>query len=143
MFGFVNRDEHERIIEENERLNEVINDKLRYIDILMEDINKQRKENKNLEEQLKREKSNHISTQKALNTAIDTNKDLNNWINKIVNEVGIQELHEKTGVTIPVYIRSDKSVIGRISPDGMIQNYQTRQEIIIPELKFVKVGGME
>ena len=92
---------------------------------------------KSLEDDIKCKSSENIQLQKSVSAQIDTNKRLNEWIEKILNEVGIKELHERTGVTIPVYVNDQMPAYNAVADKPFIRE---RKEIIIPELRFVKMG---
>lgn len=111
------------------------------MDLLEETIEKNTKLEKELQElksESKRKTDTNINLERQVSSLIDTNKKLNDWIEKILYEVGIQELHERTGVTIPVYTENPI----RLNPDQKFDNegFLRRREIIIPELRFVKMG---
>lgn len=92
---------------------------------------------KSLEDDIKCKSSENIQLQKSISAQIDTNQRLNEWIAKILNEVGIKELHERTGVTIPVYVNDQMPAYNVVADRPFIRE---RKEIIIPELRFVKMG---
>lgn len=136
---------YKKLEEENERLNNELDSKIEYNKFLLGELNKIKSKNNILEDDLKKSSKNSIDLQRQISSLLDTNKDLTNWIQKILNEVGIQEVHQKkTGVTIPIY-KVERAVY---NPDEIDPNnfhirpgYLDRQEIIIPELRFVKMGG--
>ena len=90
---------------------------------------------KSLEDDIKCKSSENIQLQRSVSAQIETNQKLNIWIEKMLNEVGIKELHERTGVTIPVYT-NDTLPAYNFNPGEPMK----RQEIIIPELRFIKMG---
>lgn len=102
-----------------------------YLTTRYEDV---KKTCRSLEDDIKHKSSENIQLQKSVSAQIDTNQKLNEWIEKILNEVGIRELHERTGVTIPVYINDQMSAYNAVADKPFIK------EIIIPELRFVKMG---
>lgn len=105
-----------------------------YLTTRYEDV---KKTCRSLEDDIKHKSSENIQLQKSVSAQIDTNQKLNEWIEKILNEVGIRELHERTGVTIPVYINDQMSAYNAVADKPFIYE---RKEIIIPELRFVKMG---
>ncbi len=137
MFNIISKRKYNKLQEEKDKINKELNIKIEYLNCMLEQIDTLNKENDNLKKDLKQENSNNINLQRQISTLIDTNKRLNDWVNKILNEVGIKELHERTGVTIPCYIQDDRPIISNMSN----VEYLHRQEIIIPELRFVKIGG--
>ena len=58
----------------------------------------------------------------------------NENIEKILNEVGIRELHERTGVTIPVYINDQMSAYNAVADKPFIHE---RKEIIKDRIVFL------
>lgn len=137
MFNVISKRKYNKLQEEKDKINKELNNKIEYLNCMLEQIDTLNKENDNLKKDLKQENSNNINLQRQISTLIDTNKRLNDWVNKILNEIGIKELHERTGVTIPCYIQDDRPIINNMSN----VEYLHRQEIIIPELRFVKIGG--
>lgn len=105
-----------------------------YLTTRYEDV---KKTCRSLEDDIKHKSSENIQLQKSVSAQIDTNQKLNEWIEKILNEVGIRELHERTGVTIPVYINNQMPAYNAVADKPFIHE---RKEIIIPELRFVKMG---
>lgn len=105
-----------------------------YLTTRYEDV---KKTCRSLEDDIKHKSSENIQLQKSVSAQIDTNQKLNEWIEKILNEVGIRELHERTGVTIPVYINDQMPAYNAVVDKPFIHE---RKEIIIPELRFVKMG---
>lgn len=104
------------------------------IEYLNEKLQKQEKEH---EEKIRQTNSENISLRKSNTSLIETNQKLNDWIEKILNEVGIKELHERTGITIPVYTENPV----RAYDNNQFNNgdFLKRKEIIIPELRFIKM----
>lgn len=140
MFGIkiMSRKKYNKLIEDNNKLDSQLDRKIEYNNILLQQVSELNTKVSSLEYDLKRKSSNNINLEKQLSSIIDTNQKLNNWIEKILNEVGIQELHEKTGVTIPVYTENPI----RAYDDHRFnnENFLKRNEIIIPELRFIKMG---
>ena len=108
-------------------------------DYLNKKYEKVLKEKESLEHDIKQKSSENIQLQRSITTTLETNNTLNNWIERILNDVGIKELHERTGVTIPVYIQDDQGLPYKAA-DCDAPFVRRRKEIIIPELRFVKMG---
>ena len=73
-------------------------------------------------------------------TLIKANQKLIDWINKIINEVGIYEVHDRRTITIPIYKSSAKAVFGSINDiKASMENFVNQEEIIIPEIRFIKM----
>lgn len=123
-------------IEDLERDNDILSSNNIYLNDQYEKI---RSENNSLQDDIKQKSSENIQLQRSITTILETNNTLNNWIERILNDVGIKELHERTGVTIPVYIQDDQGLPYKAA-DCDAPFVRRRKEIIIPELRFVKMG---
>lgn len=121
-------------IEDLERSNRIYESNNIYLNDQYEKI---RSENNSLQDDIKKKSSENIQLQRSITTTLKTNNTLNNWIERILNDVGIKELHERTGVTIPVYINNQMPAYNAVADKPFIHE---RKEIIIPELRFVKMG---
>jgi predicted nuclease with TOPRIM domain len=70
---------------------------------------------------------------------LKTNQRLTDWINKIINEVGIYEVNDRRSITIPIMKNPVKAMCG--SPEEIKENMEqfcNQEEIIIPEIRFVR-----
>lgn len=123
-------------IEDLERSNRIYESNNIYLNDQYEKI---KSENNSLQDDIKKKSSENIQLQRSITTILETNNTLNNWIERILNDVGIKELHERTGVTIPVYIQNDQGLPYKAA-DCDAPFDRRRKEIIIPELRFVKMG---
>lgn len=123
-------------IEDLERDNDILSSNNIYLNDQYEKI---RSENNSLQDDIRKKSSENIQLQRSITTTLETNNTLNNWIERILNDVGIKELHERTGVTIPVYIQDDQGLPYKAA-DCDAPFVRRRKEIIIPELRFVKMG---
>lgn len=100
-----------------------------------------------LEEELKH-KDNVIDIQKqSIETykndndiLITANQKLTDWVNKIINEVGIYEVEDRRTVTIPICKNPRRVIAGKWDDikDGMPE-FLSQEEIIIPEIRFIKM----
>lgn len=68
-----------------------------------------------------------------------SNKKLTDWINKMINEVGIYEVNDRHSVQIPIYKEERRAIFGNMD-DVMkeMPNFINSETIIIPEIKFVR-----
>lgn len=123
-------------IEDLERDNDILSSNNIYLN---DQYKKIRSENNSLQDDIRKKSSENIQLQRSITTTLETNNTLNNWIERILNDVGIKELHERTGVTIPVYIQDDQGIPYKAA-DCDAPFVRRRKEIIIPELRFVKMG---
>lgn len=100
-----------------------------------------------LEEELKHKDSvidiqkQSIETYKNDNDILMTaNQNLTDWVNKIINEVGIYEVEDRRSVTIPICRNPRRVMAGKWDDikDGMPE-FLSQEEIIIPEIRFVRM----
>ena len=100
-----------------------------------------------LEEELKHKdnvidiQKQSIETYKNDNDILMTaNQKLTDWVNKIINEVGIYEVEDRRTVTIPIYKNPRKVIAGKWDDikDGMPE-FLSQEEIIIPEIRFIRM----
>lgn len=73
-----------------------------------------------------------------------TNHQLTEWINKMINEVGLYEVENTQAFTIPIYKDSRKLIAGRY--DEMMKqmpDFLNTEEIVIPEIRFVRTKNRE
>ena len=100
-----------------------------------------------LEEELKHKDSviyiqkQSIETYKNDNDILMTaNRNLTDWVNKIINEVGIYEVEDRRSVTIPICRNPRRVIAGKWDDikDGMPE-FLSQEEIIIPEIRFVRM----
>lgn len=73
-----------------------------------------------------------------------TNHELTEWINKIINEVGLYEIENTRAITIPIYKDSRKLIAGRY--DEMMKrmpDFLNTEEIVIPQIRFVRTKNKE
>ena len=120
-------------------------------------VDKLGKEKTDLEDELYRVKdtaqtrelylNNEIDAQKEQISRLDkdnnmlmtSNKKLTDWINKMINEVGIYEVNDRHSVQIPIYREERRAIFGNMD-DVMkeMPNFINSETIIIPEIKFVR-----
>ena len=100
-----------------------------------------------LEEELKHKdnvidiQKQSIETYKNDNDILMTaNQKLTDWVNKIINEVGIYEVEDKRTVTIPICKNPRRVIAGKWDDikDGMPE-FLSQEEIIIPEIRFIRM----
>lgn len=100
-----------------------------------------------LEEELKHKDSvidiqkQSIETYKNDNDILMTaNRNLTDWVNKIINEVGIYEVEDRRSVTIPICRNPHRVIAGKWDDikDGMPE-FLSQEEIIIPEIRFIRM----
>lgn len=136
-YKIIKKSEYNKLKSDNKKINNDLENTLECQKLLIDQLEKKKKNVETLQNEVSKERYNNISLQKQISSLIDTNQKLNTWIEKILNEVGIQEIHERTGITIPIY--SEQLVTS--NPDKQFNNdFRKRKEVIIPELRFVRVG---
>lgn len=68
------------------------------------------------------------------------NQRLTDWINKIINEVGIYEVQDRRTITIPICKNPVKAAFGNIEDiRANMGEFMSQEEIIIPEIRFVRM----
>lgn len=118
---------------------------------LIENMNKLIEESRvkiaRLEEELKHKdnvidiQKQSIETYKNDNDILMTaNQKLTDWVNKIINEVGIYEVEDRRTVTIPICKNPRRVIAGKWDDikDGMPE-FLSQEEIIIPEIRFIRM----
>ena len=144
---FISRREWEEKCDTNRAL---LKDKVEKIE-LIEKMNKLIEESRvkiaRLEEELKHKdniidiQKQSIETYKNDNDILMTaNQKLTDWVNKIINEVGIYEVEDRKSVTIPICRNPRRIMAGKWDDikDGMPE-FLSQEEIIIPEIRFVRM----
>ena len=68
------------------------------------------------------------------------NQKLTDWVNKIINEVGIYAVEDRRTVTIPICKNPRRVIAGKWDDikDGMPE-FLSQEEIIIPEIRFIRM----
>lgn len=82
-----------------------------------------------------------IETYKNDNDILMTaNQKLTDWVNKIINEVGIYEVEDRRSVTIPICKNSHRVIAGKWdNVKDEIPGFLSQEEIIIPEIRFIRI----
>lgn len=82
-----------------------------------------------------------IETYKNDNDILMTaNQKLTDWVNKIINEVGIYEVEDRRSVTIPICKNSHRVIAGKWdNVKDEIPGFLSQEEIIIPEIRFIRM----
>lgn len=69
-----------------------------------------------------------------------SNQNLIEWINKIINEVGIYNVEDRRTITIPIYRNPVKAMYGTSEEiSNNLKDFVQTEEIIIPEIRFVRM----
>ena len=100
-----------------------------------------------LEEELKHKDSvidiqkQSIETYKNDNDILMTaNQKLTDWVNKIINEVGIYEVEDRRSVTIPICKQTHRAITGNWDDiQNKMPDFLSQEEIIIPEIRFIRI----
>lgn len=82
-----------------------------------------------------------IETYKNDNDILMTaNQKLTDWVNKIINEVGIYEVEDRRSVTIPIYKQNRRVMVGKWDDiKDEMPGFLSQEEIIIPEIRFIRM----
>ena len=100
-----------------------------------------------LEEELKHKdnvidiQKQSIETYKNDNDILMTaNQNLTDWVNKIINEVGIYEVEDRRSITIPICKNPRRVMSGKWDDiKDEIPGFLSQEEIIIPEIRFIRM----
>lgn len=105
-------------------------------------IRELRDEKQRLEEALKTQKITLNNITKDNTILLTNNQVLLEWINKIINEVGVYNVETRQTIRIPIYKNTIKAIGGRYKDViKEIPNFLKQEEIIIPEIKFITMKG--
>lgn len=100
-----------------------------------------------LEEELKHKdnvidiQKQSIETYKNDNDILMTaNQNLTDWVNKIINEVGIYEVEDRRSITIPICKNPRRVMSGKWDDiKDEMPEFLSQEEIIIPEIRFIRM----
>ena len=100
-----------------------------------------------LEEELKHKdnvidiQKQSIETYKNDNDILMTaNQKLTDWVNKIINEVGIYEVEDRRTVIIPICKNPHRVMAGKWDDiKDEMPGFLSQEEIIIPEIRFIRM----
>lgn len=144
---FISRREWEEKCDTNRALLKDKAEKIELIEKFEKMMEEARVKIARLEEELKH-KDNVIDIQKqSIETykndndiLIISNQKLTDWVNKIINEVGIYEVEDRRTVTIPICKNPRRVIAGKWDDikDGMPE-FLSQEEIIIPEIRFINM----
>lgn len=96
-------------------------------------------ERKNTSELLHIQNNMITNLEKENVSLLEQNKQLVNWIDSILNKVGVCEVRNRNTISIPIYKRDEPVTFSNSVKEMDIQNYLIKEEIIIPEIKFIKI----
>lgn len=144
---WINRNDYEERVETNRKL---LKDKIEKDEIIeglkfqLENEEKHAIQLVNEKENLKQLNDYQKETIKTLgdnnDILIEENKKLIEWINKIINEVGIYEVKDRKSITIPIYKNPVRTYSGTF--EGLkdkMANLVNQEEILIPEIRFIRM----
>ena len=144
---FISRREWEEKCDSNRALLKDKAEKAELIENMNKLIEESRVKIARLEEELKH-KDNIINIQKqSIETykndndiLMTANQKLTDWVNKIINEVGIYEVEDRRTVTIPICKNPRRVIAGKWDDikEGMPE-FLSQEEIIIPEIRFIRM----
>lgn len=144
---FISRREWEEKCDSNRALLKDKAEKSELIENMNKLIEESRVKIARLEEELKHKdnvidiQKQSIETYKNDNDILMTaNQKLTDWVNKIINEVGIYEVEDRRTVTIPICKNPHRVIAGKWDDikDGMPE-FLSQEEIIIPEIRFIRM----
>lgn len=144
---FISRREWEEKCDSNRALLKDKAEKSELIENMNKLIEESRVKIARLEEELKHKdnvidiQKQSIETYKNDNDILMTaNQKLTDWVNKIINEVGIYEVEDRRTVTIPICKNPRRVIAGKWDDikNGMPE-FLSQEEIIIPEIRFIRM----
>lgn len=146
---WISKKEYEKLKWNEERLmkdNRILREKMQNYEIGEDQSRKAmrelRDEKQRLEETLKTQKITLNNITKDNTILLTNNKVLLEWINKIINEVGVYNVETRQTIRIPIYKSPIRAIGGRYEDViKEIPNFLKQEEIIIPEIKFITMKG--
>ena len=146
---WISKKEYEKLKWNEERLmkdNRILREKMQNYEIGENQSRKAmrelRDEKQRLEEALKTQKITLNNITKDNTILLTNNQVLLEWINKIINEVGVYNVETRQTIRIPIYKNPIRAIGGRYEDViKEIPNFLKQEEIIIPEIKFITMKG--
>ena len=144
---FISRREWEEKCDSNRALLKDKSEKAEIIEKMNTLMEEARVKITRLEEELKHKDSviniqkQSIETYKNDNDILMTaNQKLTDWVNKIINEVGIYEVEDRRSVTIPICKQNHRVMAGKWDDiKDEMPGFLSQEEIIIPEIRFIRM----
>lgn len=144
---FISRREWEEKCDSNRALLKDKVEKAELIEIMNTLMEEAKVKITKLEEELKHKdnvidiQKQSIETYKNDNDILMTaNQKLTDWVNKIINEVGIYEVEDRRSVTIPICKQNRRVMSGKWDDiKDEMPGFLSQEEIIIPEIRFVRM----
>lgn len=132
---FLRREEWEEKCSTNRALLKDKEEKIKIIDNLKEQNIKLDAQVSNLQhnEQIMKDRIEWLSQDN--DTLLKANIKLTEWINKIINEVGIYEVQDRRTISIPICKKIESAAFG----DPKVLPFMEKEEVIIPEIRFIKM----
>ena len=132
---FLRREEWEEKCSTNRALLKDKEEKIKMIDILKEQNIKLDAQVSNLQhnEQIMKDRIEWLSQDN--DTLLKANIKLTEWINKIINEVNIYEVQDRRTISIPICRKIESAAFG----DPKVIPFTEKEEVIIPEIRFIKM----
>lgn len=144
---FIRRNEWENKCDTNRALLKDKEEKLEIIDMLTQQNVSYEKQIIQLQEELKHkdeiikiQRERIDTSNKDYDILLKTNQKLTDWINKMINEVGVYEVHDRHSIMIPIYKNPVRAYSGNISDfKEQLPDFMNQEEILIPEIRFVRM----
>lgn len=143
---FIRRNEWENKCDTNRALLKDKEEKLEIIDMLTQQnvsyekqIIQLHEELKHKDEIIKIQRERIDTSNKDYDILLKTNQKLTDWINKMINEVGVYEVHDRHSVIIPIYKNPVRVYSGNVNDfKEQLPDFMNQEEILIPEIRFVR-----
>lgn len=144
---FIRRNEWENKCDTNRALLKDKEEKLEIIDMLTQQnvsyekqIIQLHEELKHKDEIIKIQRERIDTSNKDYDILLKTNQKLTDWINKMINEVGVYEVHDRHSVMIPIYKNPVRVYSGNVNDfKEQLPDFINQEEILIPEIRFVRM----
>lgn len=132
---FLRKEEWEEKCSTNRALLKDKEEKIKIIDDLKEKNMKLDAQVSNLQhnEKIMKDRIDWLSQDNDI--LLKANVRLTEWINKIINEVGIYDVQDRRTISIPICRKIDSAAFD----NSKIVPFMEKEEIIIPEIRFIKM----
>lgn len=144
---WISKYKYEEMVKDNRQILKQKAEKDIYIGQLEERLKESETRNALLENELANMKSTNSTQEyniknlnKDNNILLTANQKLTEWVNKIINEVGIYEVQDRRTIAIPIFKNPVKAMYGKMDDirDHM-EEFVQREEVIVPEIRFIRM----
>ena len=144
---WIKKEDYERKLDHIDRLveqNREYENKINELDFQLDQAEKHNFElnniNKNLEQVNGMQKERIEMLDNDNNILLRANQQLTEWVNKIINEVGIYDVKDRRTITIPICKNPVKAMSGKFGDiSQQMPDFMAQEEIIVPEIRFIRM----